>query len=162
MTNKPTLNTLINFVPENEIECEIFNINKNVLNKYFKDTKEYWNKGKFYLGGQILIEPNEEITFLKINNVREIQIQKDIDISACNSFEIASINQCKRDLNEIEIILNPSDMLIYRGCEIEHWRNKFEGNICAQVFLHYNDINGPFKLNNKYDNRPFLGCQKIQ
>ena len=64
--------------------------------------------------------------------------------------------------NEIEIILNPSDMLIYRGCEIEHWRNKFEGNICAQVFLHYNDINGPFKLNNKYDNRPFLGCQKIQ
>ena len=105
MTNKPTLNTLINFVPENEIECEIFNINKNVLNKYFKDTKEYWNKGKFYLGGQILIEPNEEITFLKINNVREIQIQKDIDISACNSFEIASINQCKRDLNEIEIIL---------------------------------------------------------
>ena len=33
MTNKPTLNTLINFVPENEIECEIFNINKNVLNK---------------------------------------------------------------------------------------------------------------------------------
>lgn len=63
---------------------------------------------------------------------------------------------------EIEINLNPSDMLIYRGCEVEHWRNKFEGNICVQVFLHYNDINGSFKLNNKYDNRPFLGCQKIQ
>jgi len=67
----------------------------------------------------------------------------------------------KKDNDEIEIVLNPSDMLIYRGCEVEHWRNKFEGNICAQVFLHYNDINGSFKLNNKYDNRPFLGCQKI-
>jgi hypothetical protein len=67
----------------------------------------------------------------------------------------------KHNNEEIEIKLNPSDILIYKGCEVEHWRNKFEGSICAQVFLHYNDINGPFKLNNKYDNRPFLGCQKI-
>jgi len=67
----------------------------------------------------------------------------------------------KHNNEEIEIKLNPSDMLIYKGCDVEHWRNKFEGNICAQVFLHYNDVNGPFKLNNKYDNRPFLGCQKI-
>lgn len=67
----------------------------------------------------------------------------------------------KHNNEEIEIKLNPSDILIYKGCEVEHWRNKFEGSICAQVFLHYNDINGPFKLNNKYDNRPFLGCKKI-
>ena len=56
----------------------------------------------------------------------------------------------KHNNEEIEIKLNPSDILIYKGCEVEHWRNKFEGSICAQVFLHYNDINGPFKLNNKY------------
>jgi hypothetical protein len=67
----------------------------------------------------------------------------------------------RQDNSEIEIVLNPSDVLIYKGCEVEHWRNKFEGNICAQVFLHYNDINGPYKLNNKYDNRFFLGCQNI-
>jgi hypothetical protein len=105
MTNKATLNSLINFLPENEIESIIFNVNKSVLNKYLKHTKQYWSDGKFYLGGQILIEKNEEITFSKINNIKEIQKQKNIDIGACNSFEIASINACKRDLNEMEIIL---------------------------------------------------------
>ena len=92
MTNKATLNSLLIFVPENEIESAIFNVNKSVLQKYFKDTKQSWSDGKFYLGGQIPIKPNEEITFSKINNVREIQRQKDIDISYCNSWEMASIN----------------------------------------------------------------------
>lgn len=105
MTNKATLNTLLIFVPENEIESAIFNVNKSVLQKYFKDTKQSWSDGKFYLGGQIPIKPNEEITFSKINNVREIQRQKDIDISYCNSWEMASINTSKRELNEMEIIL---------------------------------------------------------
>jgi hypothetical protein len=105
MTNKATLNTLLIFVPENEIESAIFNVNKSVLQKYFKDTKQYWSDGKFYLGGQIPIKPNEEITFSKINNVREIQRQKDIDISYCNSWEMASINTSKRELKEMEIIL---------------------------------------------------------
>ena len=105
MTNKATLNSLLIFVPENEIESAIFNVNKSVLQKYFKDTKQSWSDGKFYLGGQIPIKPNEEITFSKINNVREIQRQKDIDISSCNSWEMASINTSKRELNEMEIIL---------------------------------------------------------
>ena len=105
MTNKVTLNALMNFVPEDENEREIFNINKNILTKYLKDTKQYWSDGKFYLGGQIPIETNEEITFSKINNIKEIQKQKNIDIGACNSFEIASINASKRELNEMEIIL---------------------------------------------------------
>ena len=26
----------------------------------------------------------------------------------------------------------------------EHWRNKFEGNNCVQVFLHYVRKNGPY------------------
>jgi hypothetical protein len=55
----------------------------------------------------------------------------------------------------VEVVLHPGDMLIYKGNELEHWRNTFEGNLCAQVFLHYNDANGPFKT--IYDNRPLLG-----
>ena len=46
---------------------------------------------------------------------------------------------------------------MYKGCELEHWREPFKGNICCQVFLHYNDINGEFKNSNKYDGRPILG-----
>ena len=58
---------------------------------------------------------------------------------------------------DIEVKLNPSDMLIYSGCELPHWRNKFEGNQCVQVFLHYNDTSNPKWENNKYDNRQHLG-----
>jgi hypothetical protein len=56
----------------------------------------------------------------------------------------------------IEVNLNPGEMLIYRGCMLEHWRKPFEGEICSQVFLHYNDANGSYK-NNLFDNRPMLG-----
>ena len=56
-----------------------------------------------------------------------------------------------------EIILNPGDMLVYRGHDLEHWRNAFEGENCGQVFLHYNDPNSKFKLTNLYDGRPHLG-----
>ena len=53
--------------------------------------------------------------------------------------------------------LDPGDMLVYSGCELEHWRNEFTGDMCAQVFLHYNHKNGPFAEKNKFDNRPLLG-----
>jgi hypothetical protein len=29
-------------------------------------------------------------------------------------------------------------MLIYSGCDLEHWREEFKGKNCGQVFLHYN------------------------
>ena len=56
------------------------------------------------------------------------------------------------------IYLEPSgDALIYRGCEVEHWREAFEGDNCGQVFLHYNDASGENAKENAYDRRPFLG-----
>jgi hypothetical protein len=56
-----------------------------------------------------------------------------------------------------EVILEVGDMLVYSGCELEHWRKPFEGNICGQVFLHYNHLNGKFSDSNIFDNRPMLG-----
>ena len=53
--------------------------------------------------------------------------------------------------------LEPGDMLVYSGCDLEDWRNEFTGDMCAQVFLHYNHRNGPFAEKNKFDNRPLLG-----
>ena len=53
------------------------------------------------------------------------------------------------------VILNPGDMVIYKGCDVEHWRDNFKGLNHAQVFLHYNDKNG--KYNNINDGREFLG-----
>ena len=56
-----------------------------------------------------------------------------------------------------KVLLEVGDMLVYSGCELEHWREPFEGNICGQVFLHYNHVNGPFAEKNKFDGRPMLG-----
>ena len=56
-----------------------------------------------------------------------------------------------------KIILNQGDMLIYKGCDVEHWREAFEGENCGQVFLHYNDASDEKAEQNKYDGRPCLG-----
>ena len=60
----------------------------------------------------------------------------------------------------ISITLEVGDMLVYSGCDLEHWREPFEGDNCAQVFLHYNNIDGPFGTENKFDKRPLLGIPK--
>ena len=60
----------------------------------------------------------------------------------------------------IPYTLNPGDMIIYSGCELEHWREPFEGKLCGQVFLHYNHADGRFAKTNLYDKRPMLGIVK--
>ena len=57
----------------------------------------------------------------------------------------------------LNVLLDQGDMLIYQGCELEHWREAFEGENCGQVFLHYNDTSKEEAEENKYDGRPFLG-----
>ena len=49
------------------------------------------------------------------------------------------------------------DRLVYSGCELEHWRNKFKGKECVQVFLHYNNSKTPGAKDNMFDKRPHLG-----
>tara|TARA_R110002126_G_scaffold278015_1_gene424185 strand:+ start:53 stop:685 length:633 start_codon:yes stop_codon:yes gene_type:complete len=56
-----------------------------------------------------------------------------------------------------KINLQQGDMLIYKGCEREHWREKFKGVNSAQVFLHYNDCKTKGAEENKYDTRPYVG-----
>ena len=57
----------------------------------------------------------------------------------------------------INVTLNQGDMLIYSGCELEHWREAFQGTNCCQVFLHYNNSTSPEAEKNKYDTRVSLG-----
>ena len=62
--------------------------------------------------------------------------------------------------NGVRVDLKVGDMLIYSGCDLEHWREPFEGKVCSQVFLHYNQANGPFAKTNLFDKRPILGIPK--
>jgi hypothetical protein len=58
---------------------------------------------------------------------------------------------------DIKVHLKPGDMLMYRGCELEHWREPFTGENCGQVFLHYNDASGKDAQKNKFDGRSIIG-----
>jgi len=61
-----------------------------------------------------------------------------------------------------KVLLEVGDMLVYSGCELEHWREPLEGETCGQVFLHYNHVNGPFANSNRFDKRPVLGIPKLR
>ena len=58
----------------------------------------------------------------------------------------------------IKIDLKPGDMLLYSGCDLEHWREEFRGKDCAQVFLHYNKKGSKRAKENYLDKRPVLGA----
>lgn len=60
---------------------------------------------------------------------------------------------------EVCVSLNPGDLIIYQGQELEHWREKYDGSEQIQVFLHYVDKNG-VNANLLYDKRPFIGIEK--
>ena len=48
-------------------------------------------------------------------------------------------------------------MLIYSGCDLEHWREEFTGKDCGQVFLHYNKAGSKMAKENALDKRPMIG-----
>ena len=87
-------------------------------------------------------------------------LKKHIDRSQCeisttmnlggDSWSIFLISKKKK----VQVDLKPGDMLIYKGCELKHWRDKFKGDHCAQVFLHYNNIKSKVNI---YDNRRHVG-----
>lgn len=62
-----------------------------------------------------------------------------------------------------KVLQNIGDGVIYRGCEVEHWRKKFkaaEGSYQVQIFFHYIDKNGPHYPKFAYDGREFIGSPR--
>lgn len=60
---------------------------------------------------------------------------------------------------------DPGDLIVYRGCEVDHWRDEFlvgSGGYQVQAFFHYIDKNGPFYPEYAYDKRPGLGYRDRQ
>ena len=86
----------------------------------------------------------------------------EISVTMCLGYNIDNLEDKSYNwamyVDGTAINLNPGDILIYRGCEVKHSRDKFKGLNHAQVFLHYNDNDGQFK--NKYDGREYLGIPK--
>lgn len=58
------------------------------------------------------------------------------------------------------IELEAGDALIYKGIEVPHWREPFEGERQVQVFLHYVRKHGEYE-EYKFDQRPSLSHQNL-
>jgi hypothetical protein len=58
------------------------------------------------------------------------------------------------------VVLAPGDLVIYRGCDLKHWRDEFnfdkEDAWHVQGFFHWVDINGPY-TEFKFDKRDSIG-----
>jgi hypothetical protein len=59
-----------------------------------------------------------------------------------------------------EIDLNLGDMVIYKGCEAQHWREPYQGTWQVQAHLHYVDADAPAYKPYVNDGRPSLGMKK--
>jgi hypothetical protein len=99
----PTLRKLLDFTPLNDQEREIYNINvkESILQTYLDNTKSSWYGGKYYLGGQIRLGLDDEITPKLIAKAWDMFG----DSYGCNSAEIASICESKGGLTSIETII---------------------------------------------------------
>ena len=92
------------------------------------------------------------------------KLPKHIDRSSC---EISTTLNLGGDLwpiylepkkgKAIKFTLEPGDMLLYRGKDLHHWRETFQGDECVQVFLHYSDIKLKDSGPNMFDKRMHLG-----
>jgi hypothetical protein len=56
----------------------------------------------------------------------------------------------------VSVKLEPGDALIYRGQDLAHWRECFEGESQLQVFLHYVRQDGPYSRF-RFDERKHIG-----
>jgi hypothetical protein len=111
--------------------------------------------------------------FYQKNDILKRHIDRDsceISVTMCIGYDVSDVDlEVYPNYNwpmfvkspsgeELPIHLSPGDLIIYKGCEVEHWREEFIGKNHAQVFLHYNDCNGPLKQ--LYDGRDILGIPK--
>jgi len=82
---------------------------------------------------------------------KNVGVPDDIDPKTNTNYQVSTDNKGTK------VILNPGDMLVYKGMILEHWRETFIGKDCAQVFLHYNDVKSKDADKNLFDGRPHLG-----
>jgi len=126
-----------------------------------------------YTGLQLLPQYTYWRLYQKNNILERHRDRESCEISTtiCLGYDVSDVDQSvypdydwamyveSNDGSEIPIHMKPGDMIIYRGCDVDHWRDKFLGKNHAQLFMHYNDATGAYKQ--IYDTRPILGVPKL-
>jgi hypothetical protein len=105
-----------------------------------------YSYGRIYYNGSIL-EKHKDRYSCEISAT--VCIEQDTNMPWDIYFE-------SRSKKNIRLQMSPGDIIIYRGVELAHWREPYQGKRHIQAFLHYVDVNGPYSAF-KYDTRPMLG-----
>jgi hypothetical protein len=72
------------------------------------------------------------------------------------------INMYASSAEEASFLLFPGDAVIYKGCEVEHWRDPLEEKqLVVQFMLHYVKKNGDH-ASFVFDKRPRLGAKSCR
>jgi hypothetical protein len=82
------------------LELAAFAPSETIVTEYIAETKASWSKGKYWLGGQIPMNPNDKITDKLIQKVQKMNDES--DGYACNSAEMASIWRAKSQFSQIK------------------------------------------------------------
>jgi hypothetical protein len=96
-----------------------------------EDVLPTYTYGRIYTPGEVLNRHKDR-------DACEISLT----LNLCHSGEPWPIWIQKPNGEEIGINLKPGDAMMYLGCEADHWREAFKGQLCLQVFLHYVKANG--------------------
>ena len=75
----------------------------NVVNYYINETKQSWSNKKYYLGGQLPLSANEQITE---RNIQEVEKKKQSAGIPCNQWEYASTMGHNERWEECKILLS--------------------------------------------------------
>ena len=81
-------------------------------------------------------------------------LEKHTDRPACEASAtlLVGTNQAEswpRVIDGEQSVQQPGEMAVYRGCEVEHWREPMTGPDDAfhvQLFVHYVDADGPYAM----------------
>ncbi len=133
---KTTLTYLINYVPNNDTERILYEkLDVQVLTSYLNDSKSQWFGGSFYLGGQVKMKPDEEITLKKIDEVRQISKQRVNEYGDhANGWEVASFMQSETLLNQMEKIIKFHIKLSYLN-ELEKTKLNSDVNLNVVSYI---------------------------
>lgn len=109
MTCNLTLFNLFNFMPLNDNEKQLYNFDKSIINRFNKDL----DNGFFYLGGQIKMSHNDLVNLDSIQQVREINEQRNREYGGpCNSFEAASVYRAQKELELVESMIKVYNLIM--------------------------------------------------
>ena len=104
MSFTPSLVDLSNFEAQTPEEKAIFeNVKGDVIEYYLIETLSTWSKGRYYMGGQIPLNPLDPITPALMKKVRKAW--EGSDKYVCNSAEAASVHRSATQLAKMEVFL---------------------------------------------------------